>query len=392
MSRFLFVVPPMAGHVNPTLPVGRELAARGHDVAWAGPPEVAEELMPPGARFIRVPLSSRVRDHIAARADDLRGAAALKHLVGEFLVPLADCMVPGVHAAVDAFRPDALVVDQQALAGVAVALARDLPWATSATTSAMLTDPMELIPRVKEWADGLQREVLVRAGVDPRTAASVDLRFSPDLVLVFSTTAFVGRDDFPPHYAFVGPAIGDRPDGTPFPWEWLDRPGPHVLVSLGTLNWHNGGRFFTAAAEAIGGMDAHGIVVAPRELVAAAPPNVLAVPHVPQLALLPRLDAVVCHGGHNTVCEALAHGLPLVVAPIRDDQPAIAAQVEAAGAGVRVMFRRAGPEALRAALASALGDPGLRAGAERIRRSFAAAGGPAAAADELESLPAVVVR
>ena len=41
MSRFLFVVPPMAGHVNPTLPVGRELAARGHEVAWAGPPEVA---------------------------------------------------------------------------------------------------------------------------------------------------------------------------------------------------------------------------------------------------------------------------------------------------------------------------------------------------------------
>ena len=40
VSRFLFVVPPMAGHVNPTLPVGRELAARGQDVAWAGPPEV----------------------------------------------------------------------------------------------------------------------------------------------------------------------------------------------------------------------------------------------------------------------------------------------------------------------------------------------------------------
>ena len=89
MSRFLFVVPPMAGHVNPTLPVGRELAARGHAVAWAGPPEVAEELMPPGATFLRVPLSDRVRDHIAARADDLRGAAALKHLVGDFLVPLA---------------------------------------------------------------------------------------------------------------------------------------------------------------------------------------------------------------------------------------------------------------------------------------------------------------
>jgi MGT family glycosyltransferase len=392
MSRFLFVVPPMAGHVNPTLPVGRELAARGHQVAWAGPPEVAEELMPPGATFIRVPLSERVRDDIAARADDLRGAAALKHLVGDFLVPLAECMVPGVHAAVEWFRPDALVVDQQALAGVAVALARDVPWATSATTSAMLTDPMELIPKVRDWADGLQRDVLRAAGVDERTAATVDLRFSPQLVLVFSTPAFVGRDDFPDHYAFVGPAIGARPDDTPFPGEWLDRPGPHVLVSLGTLNWHNGGRFFSAAAEAIGGMDVHGVIVAPPELVGSVPSNVLAVPRVPQLALLPRLDAVVCHGGHNTVCEALAHGLPLVVAPIRDDQPAIAAQVAAAGAGVRVMFRRAGPAALRAALEAALGDPALRAGAARVQRSFAAAGGPAAAADELEGLPAVVVR
>ena len=190
----------------------------------------------------------------------------------------------------------------------------------------------------------------------------------------------------------MGPAIGARPDDTPFPWEWLDRPGPHVLVSLGTLNWHNGGRFFAAAAEALGGMDASGILVAPPDLVAAAPPNVLALPRVPQLALLPRLDAVVCHGGHNTVCEALSHGLPLVVAPIRDDQPAIAAQVEAAGAGVRVMFKRVRPESMREALAAALGDPALRAGAERVRRSFAAAGGPAAAADELESLPAVVVR
>src|SRR4029453_7236472 len=135
VSRFLFVVPPMAGHVTPTLAVGRELAARGHEVAWAGPEEVVAELMPREATFLPVPLAPGVRDHIAARADDLRGAAALKHLVGEFLVPLASCMVPGVEAAVERFRPDVLVVDQQALAGVAVALARGLPWATSATTS-----------------------------------------------------------------------------------------------------------------------------------------------------------------------------------------------------------------------------------------------------------------
>jgi MGT family glycosyltransferase len=386
VSRFLFVVPPMVGHVNPSIPVGRALAARGHDVAWAGPPEVVADALPADVTLIPVPLSDAVRDHIDARADDLRGAAALKHLVGEFLVPLAECMVPGVRAAVDRFAPDVMVVDQQALAGTAVALADGLPWATSATTSALLTDPMDVIPKVKEWADGLQREVLRAAGVDATTAATVDLRFSPHLVLVFSTPAFVGRDDFPDRFAFVGPSIADRPDDTPFDWSWLDHDGPNVLVSLGTLNWHNGARFFDVAARALAGMDARGVIVAPPELVPAAPGNVVVAPRVPQLAMMPRLDAVVCHGGHNTVCEALAHGVPLVVAPIRDDQPAIAAQVEAAEAGVRVMFRRVGPDQLRTAMQATIGDAALRAGADRVRRSFAAAGGAAGAADRLEQM------
>jgi UDP:flavonoid glycosyltransferase YjiC (YdhE family) len=103
---------------------------------------------------------------------------------------------------------------------------------------------------------------------------------------------------------------------------------------------------------------------------------------------MPRLDAVVSHGGHNTVCEALAHGLPLVVAPIRDDQPAIADQVVRAGAGVRVAFRRVKADELRGAITTVLSDEGLRAGAARVQASFAAAGGPSAAADHLERLSA----
>lgn len=43
------------------------------------------------------------------------------------------------------------------------------------------------------------------------------------------------------------------------------------------------------------------------------------------------------------MCEALWHAVPLVVAPIRDDQPVVAGQVTDAGAGVRVRFGRGGP-------------------------------------------------
>ncbi|EOD63162.1 glycosyl transferase, partial [Amycolatopsis vancoresmycina DSM 44592] len=49
MARFLFVVPPLTGHVNPAAGVAAELAARGHEVAWAGHPELLWQLAGPDA-------------------------------------------------------------------------------------------------------------------------------------------------------------------------------------------------------------------------------------------------------------------------------------------------------------------------------------------------------
>ena len=101
------------------------------------------------------------------------------------------------------------------------------------------------------------------------------------------------------------------------------------------------------------------------------------------LTVLPRLAAVLCHAGMGTVTEALAFGVPLVVAPIRHDQPAIAWQVLAAGAGRQVSFANASPAQLAEAVTAVLDQPGYRAAAERIAADFAAAGGAARAATEL---------
>jgi len=107
---------------------------------------------------------------------------------------------------------------------------------------------------------------------------------------------------------------------------------------------------------------------------------------LPQLALLPHMQAVVCHGGHNTVCEALAQGLPLVVLPIKDDQPVVAEQVAGAGAGLRLKFGRVRPAELREAVLRVLGDPSFRDAAAKVARSFAAAGGAPRAASLLLEL------
>ena len=128
------------------------------------------------------------------------------------------------------------------------------------------------------------------------------------------------------------------------------------------------------------------ILVAPPELVDTPPDHILIRQFVPQLDLLPHLHAVVSHAGHNTVCETLAHGIPLIVAPIRDDQPIIAGQVTDAGAGIRVHFGRVSTTQLRNAITTVLDNPSYRTAARRIQNSFTAAGGATTAADHLEKL------
>lgn len=129
------------------------------------------------------------------------------------------------------------------------------------------------------------------------------------------------------------------------------------------------------------------VVVNPAGSVTGAGENILLRPHVPQLPLLARVDAVVCHAGHNTACEALWHGVPLVVAPIRDDQPIVAGQVTDAGAGVRLRFGRADARRIADAVDTVLDEAsGHRAAARSFVRSFRAAGGSGAAADRLEAL------
>jgi UDP:flavonoid glycosyltransferase YjiC (YdhE family) len=107
---------------------------------------------------------------------------------------------------------------------------------------------------------------------------------------------------------------------------------------------------------------------------------------VPSSALLALAAAVVTHGDHATVGRGLGHGVPLVVVPLHEEQPVVAQQVVDAGAGVRVRHGGLDVGRLRRAVTSALFDPGLRAGAAKVRDALARAGGPRRAADRIEEL------
>ena len=131
MSRFLFVVPPLVGHINPTVGLGAALAEQGHEVAWAGHAELVTRLVGTQATVFPCTLPGTGDGAVGDRDSSLRGPAALKFLWESFLIPLAEAMIPGVNAAVDEFKPDVIVVDQQTVAGAVVAERLGIPWATS---------------------------------------------------------------------------------------------------------------------------------------------------------------------------------------------------------------------------------------------------------------------
>ncbi|MGW2261352.1 glycosyltransferase [Streptomyces sp. NPDC001780] len=329
--------------MNPAVGTAAALAGRGHDIAWAGPADLVRRMAGPDAH-------------------------------------------PGVRAAIEEFGPDVVIADQQTVAGGLIAESLGLTWVTSATTSAELVDPLAGMPKVAAWLDGLLDALRGRIAGGRGTA---DPRMSPHGVLVYTTRALLGPIELPDHVWLVGPSLTGRPAASDFPWQWLEG-AEHVvlLVSLGTADADASAPFLNAAVQGLSGKaGVRAVAVDTAGRVTGTASNILLRPHVPQLSLLSRVDAVVCHAGHNTVCEALWHGVPLVVAPIRDDQPIVAGQVTDAGAGVRLRFGRADARRIADAVDTVLDEAsGHREAARPVGRSFRAAGGSRAAADRLESL------
>jgi sterol 3beta-glucosyltransferase len=97
------------------------------------------------------------------------------------------------------------------------------------------------------------------------------------------------------------------------------------------------------------------------------PSGVLALEAVPHDWLLPRMAAVVHHGGAGTTAAALRAGVPEVVVPFTNDQPFWGAVVHRLGAGpAPIPWRRLTARALAAAINTAVADEHVRGRAAEL--------------------------
>jgi len=110
------------------------------------------------------------------------------------------------------------------------------------------------------------------------------------------------------------------------------------------------------------------------------------VPYAPHSEVMPRACAVVHQGGVGTTAQAMLAGRPMLVVPFSHDQPDNAARCARLGVA-RVLPRGAlrAPRLVRE-LAALLGDPEVRARAERVGLEVRGERGASAAVDAIEAV------
>lgn len=403
MARYLAYTSPARGHLYPIVPTLRELRRRGHEVIVRTLASEVEAMLSLGFEAAamdpaierREILDWRARTPIGALREGLKGFFDRAHHDG-----------PDLLRAVEAERPDFLLVDINTWGAMAAAETAGLPWATWSPYFLPIPSrdapPFGLgLPPARGPLGRLRDRLLgpLLFGIYNRLAPDLDAvraelgapplgdltsaMLRAPLMLYLTAEPFeYPRSDWPESVRLVGPGIWDPPAEPPGWLEGLER--PLVLVTLST-EFQDDARLARTALEALAGENVEVVVttagVDPSGIT--PPPNARVVKFLPHGPVLERASCVVCHGGMGITQKALAAGVPACVVPFGRDQLDVARHVEVSGAGTRLPAARLRPDRLRAAVREAMNR---RAGAERIAAAFARAGGPGAAADALEGL------
>lgn len=167
-------------------------------------------------------------------------------------------------------------------------------------------------------------------------------------------------DVLPVGFPMVAP-VGTPPALDPRLEALLARPGPTVLFTPGTANG-NAAAFFDTSVRACERLGIQGVLVSgfdahiPKNL----PPTVLHVPFVPFASVLPRVQAVVHHGGIGTTSQALWDGVPQLIRPMAYDQFDNASRLQRLGVARELLPANYTVDAVCATLRELLDAPATR--------------------------------
>lgn len=349
MSNFLFATLDAGGNLPPAVGIARELVALGHRVRFLGHSGQAAAIGASGAQFRPYSHSPRM-----APAEKMSAMRQVSMMVSVFTdAGIAQDLVEEARKE----PPEVVVVDCLLLG------------ALDATVKAGFRT-VALVHSFYAFFDGPFRRspiatVLALRGLGPGKV----MRHAPRiLVCADQQLDPAGKRSGGGKVVWSGPVVDvDRP-GQPV------RPGntPRVLISLSTSAFNRQEAFLQKALNAVSQLPVEvilttGPAIAPTSI--QAPPNTTVHRYIPHKEVMPECVAVLGHGGHATTMLALAHGLPLVIAPMHPllDQRMVGQAVQDAGAGLLIKSSASRDEIARA-LENIVNQPAFSRAASAVGR------------------------
>ncbi|WP_344710270.1 glycosyltransferase [Sphingomonas humi] len=383
--------------------LGDELAARGHAPFFllnAGAEESSGAIPVhhvPGRR------GDPEVDRVLAAAEKPGGLLATLRTIADSAA-LTDQLCEGGPDQLRALGAELIVGDQLEPAGFLLARALDLPFVGLAC--AVPIDPAPGVPLpFLDWPYEPEAEAKLRR--TSAIAAALSRRQNRMIA------AWAERFGIGPH-AILEDCLGEvqlaqmvpaldfpRPDPLPFvpvgplrrAADIADAPPPfavpvgHPLVfaTMGTLL---GGDLKLWRALAVACKDAGAaLVIAHGGRLSDAEAASLGVHHaaafLPYRAVMRRSSLVITHGGSNTVLDALACGVPLLVRPVGFDQPGNLARIRHHGLGEKLASPRR-PRRIAEQVARLVEDAAMASRCAVVAEALASAGGARKAADIVE--------
>src|SRR5215469_3101230 len=415
MAHFGFMTLNVMGHLYPMSALAKHLKGRGHRVTFFAFADAEAFLRETGlecAVFGREGFPLGYTRRAVDTLSRMKGMEGFRYTV-ETLCKEIGAQLDELPEAVKAAGVEALVIDQFLMGGSTVAdylrapymhvanalvgnLEPDVPpisfgWGNESGPIAMLRNrfghavvrkifrPVRetLNERRRVWGLPLYEEFMnERFGSGPQISQEPPSFEFP-------------RRELPRNFSYVGP-LQDRSSRTEvaFPWERIDG-RPLIYASMGTLQ--NGLAWvFEAILKGCAGVDAQLVLSTGGNLnpdqFSSLSDGAIVVKYAPQMDLLKQAAMCITHGGLNTILESLAQGLPMVVVPMTNDQPAAGVRVAWTGVGKVVPVKKLEPDLLRSAVNDVLSKPSYGENARRLQAEIAGMNSLERAADIVESV------
>lgn len=382
--RMLFTSTAGFGSFHPVMALALAARAEGHDVALSTSEERSAVIERSGLMFFPAGEgSAKVRMLPTERYPDLwlpgtGGGAppadndesrkrALRSLFGDVYV---EVMLPGLLEAIRRWQPDVLVRAHLAYAGWIAAEECGIPCVTveeyASGEPGWSQENMD--STLNNWRE--------RRGLQSDPGLS---RLHHYLMLVpFPRSLRHADSPFGATSRRIKPLIFNESTDDVLP-EWVETlpAGPIVHASLGTVNVDRPDLLRVmvegAADEPYTLILATGPSSSPATF-GPLPSNVRVAAYIPHSLLLPRCDAIITHAGAGTLIASINEGLPMVLVPLRGDQPPNAECAAAAGAGIVLDHATLTPASVRDATRAVLAERRYRDAVRALR-------------DEIDALP-----